>query len=317
MRKKNFYEAQALAITMVVLVVSSIIGLSIYSRSLRDKELSLDERASAEALEISDLMIEKLAELPINTVLNAVTSLGKTIVYPNGVQLEQSSTLTEVSDLFNSPLIGYTGFIEGIGFCKPEEGNKYEISLKEADETSPYEVTAGQIWSLPLDDSTFTDCTLNLHISKGDSRSGFSVTKIYGKNYDESGLAGEYKEYETDDVSTYCFSDNGSSCNNTENFLDNWNKYTPSTALPIDLTETKDGYKLDEVTVKAIGGNIGVYYTMNMSNGNSCIEGFRMIELRAAAYCDGIYRGKDILIPQNEWHSSIFDYVLFNGEGSL
>lgn len=317
MKKKNCYEAQALAITMVVLVVSSIIGLSIYSRGLRDKELSLDERASAEALEISDLMIEKLAEFPINTVLDAVTSLGKTIVYPDGIQLEQTSTSREISDLFNSPLLGYTGFVEGIGFCRPEDGNKYVISIKEADSTSPYEVTAGQIWSLPLGSKTFTDCTLNLHITKGDPGAGFSLTKIYGKNYDGSGTAGEYKEYQYDDVLTYCFSDNGSSCNNTENFLDNWNKYSPSNSLPINLTETKDGYKLDEITVKAIGGNIGVYYTMNTSTGGSCIEGLRMIELRAAAYCDGIYRGKEILIPQNEWHSSIFDYVLFNGEGSL
>jgi len=52
--KNTKYEAQALAITMVVLVVSAILGLSIYSRAMKDKLLTMEERASAEALEVAD-----------------------------------------------------------------------------------------------------------------------------------------------------------------------------------------------------------------------------------------------------------------------
>jgi len=316
MRKQCKYTAQALTIAMVVLVVSSMIALSILARVTRDKQSVVDERASAEALEISGLITDKLSSYPLETVMTAINAIGKPITFPEGVILKENSESADVTALLTS--LGDQVGLTSVNFCLPSEGNEYNITLKEADETSPYEVAPGQIWSLPLDNTVFTDCTLNIKLSKGDSKAGFSVTKIYGKDYDELGNAGEYKPYSEDDVETYCFSDDGNSCNNSENFLDSWHMYNPSgDTISINLAEIKDGYKLDTVTVKAVGGNVGVYYNMTASNGNSCMDSFRMIELRASAYCNGVYRGKQILIPERKWHSSMFDYVLFNGEGDI
>ncbi len=310
------YKAQALAIAMVVLVVSAIIGLSIYSRSHRDKQSTVDERASAEALEISDFLLDKLTTYSLDTVMASMNAIGEPITFPQGVVLKENKKEQKISALLTN--LGDATGLASINFCLPADDNEYNLTLKEADQTSPYEVMPGQIWSLPLNETTFTDCTLNIKVTKGETKAGFSVTRIYGKDYNALGEAGEYKLYSDDDVDNYCFSDNGSECNNVENFLDNWKKFNPaSDTVSINLQDMKDGYKLDTVTVKAVGGNIGVYYNMLVSNGNSCMDDFRMIELRASAYCNGLYRGKEILIPEKKWHSAIFDYVLFNGEGSM
>lgn len=309
------YSAQALAITMIVLVVSAIIGLSIYSRISRDKRLTVDERASAEALEISDLVVEKLSGYEADEILDGVVKLGKTMTYPSGVSVKESRDTDEISALFR--ILGTENIFETVGFCLPSQGNEYNLVVKEAEASSPYEVPAGQIWSLPIGNANLSGCNLMIQVSKGDTRSGFSITKLYAKDYDATGKAGEYKRYGDNDVTNYCFSDNGTECNDKDSLLDTWVLYSPSSPINISLSEVVDGYKLDTVIVRAVGGNIGVYYNMANSTGDSCMDGFRMIELRASAYCNGIYRGKEILIPQKKWHSPIFDYAIFNAEGAL
>lgn len=315
MSKERKYPAQALAITMIVLVVSAIIGLSVYSRISRDKRLAVDERASAEALEISDLIVEKLSGYEADDILAGVEKLGKTMAFPAGVSIKESNSSDEVSTLFT--LLGTENIFQSVGFCLPSQGNEYTLVVKEAENSSPYEVPAGQIWTLPIGNANLTGCDLSIQVSKGDARSGFSLTKLYAKDYDANGKAGEFKLYADGDITNYCFSDDGNKCNDSDNMLDNWTLYTPSSPLNISLNEMVNGYKLDTVIVRAIGGNIGIYYHIANSTGVSCMDGFRMIELKASAYCNGIYRGKEILIPQKKWHTPIFDYVLFNGAGSL
>ena len=41
-KKRNSYSGQALAIAMLVLVISSLIGLAMYSRTSKDKTLTLE-----------------------------------------------------------------------------------------------------------------------------------------------------------------------------------------------------------------------------------------------------------------------------------
>ena len=42
-----------------------------------------------------------------------------------------------------------------------------------------------------------------------------------------------------------------------------------------------------------------------------------MLSLRASATCNGVYRAKEVLVPKVRSNYSIFNYVLFNGEGQL
>lgn len=321
------YESQALAIAMVILVVSSLIGISIYSRSLKDKGLVLEERASAEALEVSDLILDKLTQYPINTVIDAIIASENLTEFNHqeGIVLRDN----------NSGNLGITSLLRSLGvleqnislselinpLCPITTGsNEYQVTLRETDEHTSYEVKPGNVWSLPVKNLVQSNqCKLNLKFSiKGDSRAGFVLTYIYCK-YDENGYAIDCKEYAREDIQNYCFSDDGIECNN-ENFLDaEWIKGEYNQYEEIDIKEislfdmVSGGYSLGEIRVKAIFGTIGVSYSLP----SECITGLRMYQLRATANCSGVYRGKEIVVPEAKWHNTLFDYVLFNGKGSI
>lgn len=303
---KNKYKAQALAIAMVVLVVSSIIGLAIYSRVAKDKLLSIGERASAESLEISDLILNQLTTIPINSVTSTIAGEGNTFDYNNGVTLVE--TKGQISKLFSD--LKVEGIFSTIDFCPiGTGGNEYYLKIKEASPDTYFEIRSGQVIAFPIKGQALgLGCNANLSFAiRGDSNVGFSIEKIYGQNY-TNGIAQEYKPYAIDDVKQYCFS-----CLDTKFSGDEWIPITERDSLNFNLNEQSGAYKLDEIRVKAVGGTLGVAYSLT----TECTEGFRLIDIQASANCNGTYRGKQILIPEKRWSSSAFDYSIFNGQGSL
>ena len=342
------YDGQALAIAMVILVVSSLIAISIYSRTMKDKGLSLEERASAEALEVSDILLDRLSQFPMSTVIDAILEMdiaqGITeYPYSTGILLRENSSETgnNITTLLRSESLKILDESQTISefltpLCPIDQGNEYQVTLKEADPNTYYEIKPGNIWSLPVRNLIKQDgCALNLKLAvRGDTRAGFVLMKIYC-NYDEDGNVVNCKEYdfgglgeeyvvENDDIVNYCFSNEEESECNNPNFRDseNWRKYYPEGGkyieagmfdnYSVDLENLAD-YMLSEVRIKAVGGTVGISYILP----EECLTGLRMFQLRATANCYGVYRGKEVLIPEQKWHNAIFDYVILNGEGSL
>jgi len=318
---KKKYSAQALAIAMVVLVVSSILAISIYSRISKDKTLSLDERASAEALEVSDLILDYLTDASINDVISAAEAASETQTIETGISLTQNADSTQISSLLEA--IGVNAGLDTLDICPLSvAGNSYVLSLTEGDLNTYFEIRPGQMMALPLKGMALgDDCSTVLRAAvRGDSTAGFTLTKVYAKDYVD-GLATSYKPYDEADVVHYCFS-SGTGCNNS-NFLDsssngvNW-VYFPddnSSQIDLNLKTTSGEYQLDEIKIVAIGGTVGIAY--QITNPESCTQDLKMINVQAAANCSGSYRGKSVLIPKKQWESPIFNYTIFNGEGSL
>ena len=231
------YEAQALAIAMVILVVSSLIGMSIYSRTAKDKGLVFEERASAEALEVTDVIMNKLTEHPVSTIIEKIKeSQGlEEFDYVQGITLEENNDMeSDITSLFQK-----LGTIEeGItisDFIAPlcpisESSNEYQVTLKEADSDTYYEIKPGHVWSLSVENLIKQDaCMINMRLAvRGDTRAGFVLTKSYCNYDDITGDVIACKDYEYDDMLNYCFSGYGDTCNNV-NFLDqdNWILYNP------------------------------------------------------------------------------------------
>jgi hypothetical protein len=330
---KRKYKAQALAIAMVVLVVSSLIAISVYSRTMKDRSLTLEERSSAEALEVSDVLIDRLTQFSMSRVVDEILAMDiidEYTEYPYDIGIilrENNNGNSDITELFRTESLQILNESQTVSdlldpLCPIEKGSEYQITLKEADEDTYYEIKPGNVWSLPVKNLIKQDgCNLNMRLAvRGDSRAGFVLTKIYCK-YDEDGNIMDCKEYDYDDIDNYCFSDDGGTECNNGNFQDsdNWIKYNPNGEAYIDInlpnsTEgLPDEYILSEVRIKAVGGTIGVSYILP----EQCLVGLRMFQLRATANCSGIYRGKEVLIPEQKWHNTIFDYVIFNGEGSL
>ncbi len=325
LNKGKKYEAQALAIAMVIMVVSSIIAMSVYFRSQKDKTLTLEERASAEALEISDLLIDKLTLFTVQDVIEKVSELqDEPFDYSIGTvpPLSENHDTFEISSLLTS--LGVEENIRTLSICPIDiedgEGfNEYQLTIKQADENTYFEIRPGQVWSLPIKGYDLdSSCLMSLNFAvRGDPGAGFSVMKSYAKDYEFSSPL--YKDYEYLDVQNYCFANSEDTCNNQDNsFFDtNWQKYNineNNSEIQIELKEEVDGYVLDEVRIKAIGGTIGLKYKTVPPE---CLTGLRMIHLRVTANCYGVYRGKEVLIPEKKWHNPLFDYVVFNGQNSI
>ncbi|HAM37721.1 MAG: hypothetical protein UR96_C0002G0007 [candidate division WS6 bacterium GW2011_GWC1_36_11] len=319
--KKETYSAQALAIAMVVLVVSSILAISIYSRVSKDKTLSLDERNSAEALEVSDLILNYLTAAPIDSTIETIEGTGQSLNDPTGITLTESASKTEISDLLDS-FQGVTNSLDNLSICPLNvSDNTYSLNIRKADLDTYFEVRPGQIMALPIKNTPLgEDCNTTLKATvRGDSGAAFSITYIYAKGYNTEGFATYYKPYSEDDVLNYCFASSGI-CNNEATLGGglNWVAFPDdnSTSLNIDLnddTYVSDDYVLDEVKITAIGGTVGISYSIP----TACTEELNMINIQAGANCSGTYRGKSVLIPKKQWEVPIFNYVLFNGEGTL
>ncbi len=316
--KHKQYPAQALAIAMVVLVVSSILAISIYSRVSKDKTLSLDERNSAEALEVSDLILNYLTASPIEKTIALIEQDGlQSLDSGIGITLTENSTKTEISDLLNS-ITNNTNSIDNLSICPlPVSDNTYFLNIRKADLDTYFEIRPGQIMVLPIKNTPLgEDCNTIVRAAvRGDSGAGFTVTYIYAKNYDTDGYARTYKPYAEADVLHYCFATSGQ-CNNTTSFGGglNWIPYPGEIVVDLrDNTYSSDGYTLDEVKITAVGGTIGIAYNIPAA----CTEELNMINVQAGANCSGTYRGKSVLIPAKQWEVPLFNYVLFNGEGSL
>ncbi len=335
--KNTKYKAQALAITMVVLVVSAILGLSIYSRAMKDKLLTIEERASAEALEVADLTLDRLTSKSIDDVVTAISALGleadPTANLENGFVLTENNNgknditrlLQNSEKYFDTPILGldqtYSSLLSPI--CPIDvAGNEYQITLKSAEEN--YEVKSGYSWSLPAREilKSKSGCVLDLNVEMaGDSRAGFVVSKYYC-TYDANGIAEDCEEYEVSSnfVEKYCFSDDNINCNDVSRFYDPdspWQKVPEGNVIEYQMSLDNSP---TEIRVTAIGGTVSVGYKLwNPADptATECAQGLRMYQLRATANCNGVYRGKEILIPEKGWHDPIFDYVIFNNEGPI
>jgi len=302
----KIYKGQALAISMIVLVVCSILAISMYSRVTKDRALVLNEKVSVEALEIADSVLDSLSTIPVATLQE---------------KIDEETGFVEVKGWFNVNTfltdLGLTSSIQNLDICQ-QDNSSVDILLEKATiedliETRPNEARAFRIEGKEITDSP---CSLRLHIeSRGTVNSGVIVKKIYGNNY--AGTP-DYKMYEEDDIGAYCFSEDGDTCNSA-NFSpdDNWLKITDGEVLNINLVDVKSGYSLDEVRVIPVGGVVGIGAELS----SDCMENEDLGAIRIVANvtCQDIYRAKEVFVPGDGAmsFSSLFDHTIYNNIGLL
>lgn len=327
--KNEKYSAQALALAMVVLVVSSILAISIYSRISKDKTLSLDERNSAESLEVSDLILNYLTSSPIKEIVTEIEKdPTKDLDSETGITLTENASNGEIGTLLDT-ITGMTNSLSTLSICPTTVAdNTYVLNIRKADLETFYEVRAGQIMALPIKelsqgiqalDQSACETTIRAAV-RGDDGAGFTITQIYGRDYSNGTSAAQYKPYEENDVLNYCFATGGTCNSNTLDNGQNWIPYEDDGTGEIDpiylnAKKTFGGveYFLDEIKITAIGGTIGIAYAIP----SVCTSELNMLNVQVGATCSGTYRGKSILVPARQWEVPLFNYVIFNGEGTL
>lgn len=312
MKRINVYKGQALAIVMIVLIVAAVIGMAMLSRTISDKQRVVEEKSSAEALEVSDSLLDVVRGVSLEEIQSACISAGS-----EGVDSESGCIVddeTQSLDIFLEEAGIANSVLDGFDTC---EGDTSEISMAVSLATmeDELEVRSNSVRSFVLGGQIPTDdaCTLNLSFEqRGTENAGVIISKVYAKDYTD-GIPSEYKPYDFDDMKGYCF---GSGCPGLEsNMSGSWVEQAEETIVSIPLKDIDvNDYQLDEVRIRPINGVVALKSEIVPAN---CIPDTEMVKIIVAATCSGAYRAKSIQIPQQEWALPLFDYVLFNGGGIL
>ncbi len=303
-QKSQRYSGQAIVIAMIIIVVSVIIGMSVISRSLRDKRAASVERSSGEALEISDSVINIFSTVDTENLFNNVE-------YENG-QIKRIEGIAKLEEYFKD--VGVESDVSSLfKNCNNSESG-IVVSMDKVD-SQRVELLESNTLGYRLNPLQVSDqCVLSI---KGDpvasSSVGLIVDKIYGKGYPSSV---EYKKYGYDDTVAYCITADSTGCKSTTIADGGWILLNSGTPIKIDLKENKDGYALDEVRITSIGGITGVESSLNVAGCAGAMD-LKMVKLSVMTTCDGESRGKEVLVPgpYNLTYSTMFDYVFYNNQG--
>lgn len=295
MKNKKTYSGQALAIIMVVLVISSIIGFSIFTRSLRDKRSTVQERYSAEALEVNDNILDYILQ---NTNEGEIPKL----------VIDQEYASDGVNNIRNLLNMGDNLFNKLTVCSLDEPNNKYTVKLFYGDNNTVYQVEPGQAFSfvVPENEAVPDACVINVKFQPEGipDNTGFTKNIIFRT----SSTGSTIKDYDYLDAETYCLSTN---CTNFEKNPNDFS-WDPATTLVIPA-EPAEGVNLDRAQLIAINSRIRFTYEPTAA----CGVLFKTLILRSSATCNGVFRSKEAIIPVHRAHFSIFHYVLFNGSGEM
>ena len=293
MKNKKTYSGQALAIIMVVLVISSIIGFSIFTRSLRDKRSTVQERYSAEALEVNDNILDYILQ---NTNEGEIPKL----------VIDQEYASDGVNNIRNLLNMGDNLFNKLTVCSLDEPNNKYTVKLFYGDNDTVYQVEPGQAFSFVVPEGqeiADNTCTINVKFQPEGipDNTGFTKNIIFRT----SSTGSTIKDYDYLDAETYCLSTNCTNFEKERNYVP-WN---PDDTLVIPA----GGVNLDRAQLIAINSRIRFTYEPTAACGSL----FKTLILRSSATCNGVFRSKEAIIPVHRAHFSIFNYVLFNGSGEM
>ncbi len=298
------YEAQAIAIVSLLLVVASLIGVSIYSRVLKTNQETLKQETSLRAENIADTILDIFLNIDINTLEESIED--------GDMELPDIATIKDYTNSSNveSLLQNGTGCSTG--------NTNVKVNISHPTPEDFVEVNDGQTKSFRVkEEQWLSGCTLLLEILPvGNTEGIFSIKKIYSKEVNEEKI---YKIYEENDIKNYCFSNEGTNCNG-DNFSPETvlEKFVGQNSIAFDLNETIGEYTLDEIRITTRGGNIGI--KVNINNEDCFLNtDLRPIKVVASVTCGNIYKAKQVLLSKEEGfgYPTLFDYTIFNNVGDL
>lgn len=297
--KKRTYTGQALAIIMVILVLSSIIGFSIITRTMRDKKSVIQERDSSEAYEMVDMILDNMLKYPLNDWLDR--DKGGMVL---GTQYVEKSAKSDITNIF-SGLESTLTLHDHAGICPlPGTDNQYTLKLTDTNENTIHDIEPGQAFTFIARNQVVNPaCSIAIHfVTPIPENTGFMLNYIH--------IDGEeIIEYDYEHAETYCLGTNLANCSN---FTREPERKIHNPATPF-IIEIGNKQTIDKVQLIAINNKIRFRFVPT----DACNNIFDMLVLRASATCNDTYRAKEVIVPKVRSNYSLFNYVIFNGVGSM
>ncbi len=302
------YSAQALAIVLVLLVIGSIVGFALYTRTARESVRIVDERTSTEANELTETLVGMInasdyATVRGQEVLGFLECETESLYTSEGCR-KANLDLSDLQEFSES--LG----LEGVDFSSfdffPEQDSDYctsEIFMRYQSSGDRIEIERDSVHSIFFNRVDWDLCQGVEFFMEGDESStqGFVLSTFYGE------LDGEdinyYKGYEHSDITGYLYGNTG----------DNWQTYNGDGISFNPGNSIQGNYSLHEVRFKSIGGRS--ILTLGDVDGSCDLSESLIVEVGST--CGGKYIGKNFLVLGDIPAPSIFDYVFFSGDGDL
>lgn len=309
-RSMKKYSGQAIAIIMIVLVVATVIGASLYSRMVRNRGEIVDTRESQRALEQADNILDAFisSDLPtLQDILKSeLASATDNIVPISGITnlrlfFESHPGLDNIDII--SDISGLTDWCDDGGVT-----SSIETKLGYANETDEVFYNVGDVMAINVGNVTsdLAGCVATLAFTPGGNGDHlFTVKYVYRDS------AGNVLPYKLDDMLLYCL-DSASTCTSVAP--------TDSIVLPImtsgsTLDIPLSTANLYEVRVIPLKEKLGISMVTTAQCGNN----FKNYKISAKVNCKGDTREKQVIIPNanNMGYNPLFDYTIYNANGTL
>ncbi len=311
-KKTKYYKGQALAIVMIILIVGVVIALSVYSRSLRNKERISKERMSQEATDYVDSILEVVNTLDREDLTRRISEVDPAVCPDwenSGVCCIQNSvdSQSEINDF-----LGVSLGLDEFEYSDAESSSA-ELCFDERNEISePRGIEKDQTYTIYFQVEDL-DCEYDLAFSTPNSSSaGVILNKVYA-DFDASGDMFEFKRHHPDDMVSIDISNSGGE------FAD-WDIHGSNTSIDLEGINSDHSGSGDYVPVmlriRALGDDVNFTITEASGSENKC-DNVLEYRVTATANNSGNEQSSYYYMPLEGTFPSIFDYVLFNSEGDL
>lgn len=302
-RFRNVYSGQAIAIVMVILVVASVLGVSLYSRTLKGNQSVVDKQDSDASLEQVDIILDLIASEASFETLSGLVEEADTL------PIEYKDLNTFATDANIDPSILTT-----VPWCEESAEGTSASSLKIAlgitDPSEKIDVTEGNDRTFNFEGTSGLSSCAPLRIyfySAGGSESVFTIKKIYMDSNDN------VKDYSENDILAYCVSENGTCSEETVSPTSSLEEVIGSGDY-IDVSLGASGaYELKEIKIIALKGDISTSFEKPVCDALDNVN-LSYVKINVGVNCFGSYREKQMIFPStwNLGYSTIFDYTIYN-----
>lgn len=328
MSRKTQYQGQVLAIVLVILFVGVIIALALLARTMSDERQTKEERSSADALQVADTMLNAVKAVDFDELItwlkDPVENVGDTNYcadpatggydFSNDgcllVGMEGFKAFTDRFDLNSFYSSVSETVLDECGYTEESQvGEGLTMTLKEFGPDDALEIDKDSVFAFVYGATHTSACSVDLSAIpiQPDQTAGVIYTAIYANTV--GGVLNDYKPYAFDDIQGMCLT---SSCQSGDLGWIGWNGLTqPAGELQTySIPNLKGGYYLYEIRVRPVGADIFLY-----RDGDCPKE--ELLWAQTSVNCEGSDRSLHFVLSGEEWAPALFDYVLFNGEGTL
>ena len=177
MNIKRSYSGQAIAIIMVVLVVATVIGASLFSRIVKNRALLVEQKESSRALEQADMLLDLLISSTdlgrVEGKIDECLSSDEGCVWSSVVAFGQAFSGLVSAEIINSV----------DDWCQ-DDNSGIKVLASKATLESGTEYSVGQVKSIKVTDLNLLDsCSINFKFSSSSGKNEiFTINKVYANS---------------------------------------------------------------------------------------------------------------------------------------